>query len=197
MDTCFIASLVSDGGNTGGFSSPSVPQASTIGYTLVIVKLILWIQCSTEGCDTNQALEVDTQALSGDHMWSRGWGVSVPHKKYISARSTPESLCCTLEKPLQSRLAPLPAPPRPRQGRGPRSRQSPGEGLQGSLPGHPPPLLLLGCVSPSPRCCSGRRLQAEWFPCAANGLVILRVVHKPPSRASSPLILTRALGSQN
>lgn len=98
MDTCFIASLVSDGGNTGGFSSPSVPQASTIGYTLVIVKLILWIQCSTKGCDTNQTLEVDTQALSGDRMWSRDWGVSVPHKKYISARSTPESPCCTLEK---------------------------------------------------------------------------------------------------
>ena len=98
MDTCFIASLVSDGGNTGGFSSPSGPQAWTIGYSLVIVKLILWTQCSTKGCDTNQTLEVDTQALSGDHMWSRDWGVLVHHKKYIPARPTPESPCSTQEK---------------------------------------------------------------------------------------------------
>jgi len=66
--------------------------------SLVIVKLILWIQCPTKGCDTNQTLEVDRQALSGDHMWSRDWGMSVHHKKYISARSTPESPCSTLEK---------------------------------------------------------------------------------------------------
>jgi len=74
------------------------PKHASICYSSVIVKLILWIQCPTKGCDTNQTLEVDSQALSGDHMWSRDWGVSVHHKKYISSRSTPESPCSTLEK---------------------------------------------------------------------------------------------------
>lgn len=73
------------------------PQASTIGYTLVIVKLILWIQCSTKGCDTNQTLEVDTQALSGDRMWSRDWElIGASQEIHICQVSTWP--CCTLEK---------------------------------------------------------------------------------------------------
>ena len=98
--------------------------------------------------------------------------------------------------PLHNHLAPLPAPSRPLQGEGALKQARPRGGSAGFTSWPPTSFAALRLHLPSPRCCSRWWLQTARFQCAAKDLVILRVVHKPPSRASSPLILTRTLWSK-